>query len=77
VRPLAVVAVTPRRGRTVGGSDYPTPTELAREVGMTRKEVVFSCLEWGVPIFQGRIERKAFLKRQAESDPLRVEDGDE
>jgi len=28
-----------------------TPTELAREAGMHRREVIMKCIELGVPIF--------------------------
>ena len=30
-----------------------TPTELGREAGMHRREVITKCMELGVPIFQG------------------------
>jgi hypothetical protein len=38
-----------------------TPTELAREAGMQRREVIAKCMEFGVPIFQGRIDKTLFL----------------
>jgi hypothetical protein len=38
-----------------------TPTELARESGMHRREVIVKCMELGVPIFQGRIDKTLFL----------------
>jgi hypothetical protein len=38
-----------------------TPTELAREAGMQRREVISKCMELGVPIFQGRIDKTLFL----------------
>ncbi len=38
-----------------------TPTELAREAGMHRREVILKCRELGVPIFQGRIDKTLFL----------------
>ena len=37
-----------------------TPTELAREAGMERREVIEKCMEMGVPIFQGRIDKTLF-----------------
>jgi uncharacterized protein (DUF58 family) len=37
-----------------------TPTELGREAGMHRREVIARCMELGVPIFQGRIDRTLF-----------------
>jgi hypothetical protein len=38
-----------------------TPTELAREAGLERREVITKCMEMGVPIFQGRIDKTLFL----------------
>ncbi|MDQ3850011.1 MAG: hypothetical protein M3296_05280 [Actinomycetota bacterium] len=47
-----------------------TPTELAREAGLDRREVISKCMEMGVPIFQGRIDKTLFLTSlQAEQDP--------
>lgn len=45
-----------------------TPTELAREAGMERRDVIEKCMEMGVPIFQGRIDKTLFqanLSQQA------------
>ena len=38
-----------------------TPTELAREAGMERREVIQKCMEMGVPIFNGRIDKTLFV----------------
>jgi hypothetical protein len=38
-----------------------TPTELGREAGMHRREVIAKCMEYGVPIFQGRIDKSLFI----------------
>jgi hypothetical protein len=38
-----------------------TPTELARETGLERKDVISKCMELGVPIFQGRIDKTLFI----------------
>ena len=43
-----------------------TPTELARESGMERREVIEKCMELGVPIFQGRIDKTLFLANVSE-----------
>jgi hypothetical protein len=45
-----------------------TPTELAREAGMERREVIEKCMELGVPIFQGRIDKTLFLAHLTEQD---------
>ena len=37
-----------------------TPTELARETGLERRDVIEKCMELGVPIFQGRIDKTLF-----------------
>jgi hypothetical protein len=38
-----------------------TPTELARESGLDRRAVITKCMELGVPIFDGRIDKTLFL----------------
>ena len=38
-----------------------TPTELAREAGMHRREVITKCMQLGVPIFEGRIDKTLFM----------------
>jgi hypothetical protein len=43
-----------------------TPTELGREVGMHRRQVIERCMRLGIPIFQGRIDRELFLAALAE-----------
>ena len=53
-----------------------TPTELAEEVNMKRREVISKCMEMGVPIFNGRIDKTLFVsslrrvtrQREAASD---------
>lgn len=42
-------------------ANHLTPTELARESGMERREVITKCRELGVPIFQGRIDKTLFM----------------
>ena len=48
-----------------------TPTELAREAGMERREVIEKCMEMGVPIFQGRIDKTLFLANLSEQNATR------
>jgi hypothetical protein len=38
-----------------------TPTELARESGLERRDVIVKCVEWGIPIFNRRIDKTLFL----------------
>jgi hypothetical protein len=42
-------------------ANHLTPTELAREAGLGRREVLSKCLENGVPIFRGRIDKSLFM----------------
>ena len=37
-----------------------TPDELAKEMGIDRDEVIRICLEEGVPIYQGKIDKTLF-----------------
>ena len=41
-------------------ANHLTPTELAREADMERTEVIEKCVQLGVPIFQGRIDKTLF-----------------
>jgi len=53
-----------------------TPTELAREAGLDRRDVISKCMELGVPIFQGRIDKSLFLTslevEQREREPVKL-----
>ena len=53
-----------------------TPTELGREAGMHRREVITRCMELGVPIFQGRIDKTLFIsslqQAQKKQQPAQV-----
>lgn len=42
-------------------ANHLTPTELADEVNMKRREVISKCVEMGVPIFNGRIDKALFV----------------
>jgi hypothetical protein len=37
-----------------------TPEELAKEMGMDRDEVIRICVEEGVPIYHGKIDKTLF-----------------
>lgn len=37
-----------------------TPTELARQLHVDRRDVIVNCLALGVPILHGRIDRTLF-----------------
>ncbi len=42
-------------------ANHLTPSELARESGLERRDVIVKCVELGVPIFNGRIDKTLFL----------------
>ena len=45
-----------------------TPTELADETQMKRQEVIEKCMQMGVPIFNGRIDKTLFATSLASFD---------
>jgi hypothetical protein len=48
-------------------ANHLTPTELAREAGLDRRDVIVKCCEMGVPIFNGRIDKTLFLSSLRET----------
>jgi hypothetical protein len=48
-------------------ANHLTPTELAREAGLDRRDVIVKCCELGVPIFNGRIDKTLFLSSLRET----------
>jgi hypothetical protein len=42
-------------------ANHLTPSELAKEAGLERRDVIVKCVELGVPIFNGRIDKTLFL----------------
>jgi hypothetical protein len=41
-------------------ANHLTPDELSRELGIERQEVIRVCVEEGVPIYQGKIDKTLF-----------------
>jgi hypothetical protein len=41
-------------------ANHLTPTELADEVDMKRQEVIARCVQMGIPILHGRIDKTLF-----------------
>jgi hypothetical protein len=41
-------------------ANHLTPSELAEELHMKRQEVIGKCMQMGVPIFHGRIDKWLF-----------------
>jgi hypothetical protein len=54
-----------------------TPTELAREAGLERWEVLEKCVELGIPVFHGCIDKSLFLAsmREPSASPGRITSG--
>jgi hypothetical protein len=42
-------------------ANHLTPTELADEMNMKRRDVISKCMEMNVPIFRGRIDKTLFV----------------
>ena len=51
-------------------ANHLTPSELADEMNMKRQEVISKCMEMGVPIFNGRIDKTLFSSSLRESGQL-------
>jgi hypothetical protein len=41
-------------------ANHLTPEELSQELGLDRQEVIRVCVEEGVPIYQGKIDKYLF-----------------
>jgi hypothetical protein len=41
-------------------ANHLTPSELAEEMHMKRQEVIGKCVQMGIPIFHGRIDKSLF-----------------
>ena len=41
-------------------ANHLTPEELSKELGIERQEVIRVCIEEGVPIYQGKIDKTLF-----------------
>jgi hypothetical protein len=41
-------------------SNHLTPEELSKELGIERQEVIRVCVQEGVPIYQGKIDKTLF-----------------
>ncbi len=54
-------------------ANHLTPSELARESGLERRDVIVKCLELGVPIFNGRIDKTLFLSTLRDSGTFQTQ----
>ena len=46
-------------------ANHLTPEELSKEIGLERQEVIRVCVEEGVPIYQGKIDKTLFQAQLA------------
>ena len=46
-------------------ANHLTPEELSKELGLDRQEVIRVCVEEGVPIYQGKIDKYLFTTVQS------------
>ena len=46
-------------------ANHQTPDELSKELGMERQDVIRLCIEEGVPIYQGKIDKTLFAAQLA------------
>ena len=44
-------------------ANHLTPDELSKELGIDRQEVIRVCIEEGVPIYQGKIDKFLFAEQ--------------
>jgi len=58
-------------------ANHLTPTELADEVDMKRQEVIARCVQMGVPIFRGRIDKTLFTTSLSHFPELAAPSGDQ
>ena len=48
-------------------ANHLTPEELSKELGLDQQEVIRVCVEEGVPIYQGKIDKTLFLYARSAS----------
>jgi hypothetical protein len=53
-------SATRPRSEEVQMANHLTPDELAKEMGIDREEVIRICVEEGVPIYHGKIDKTLF-----------------
>jgi hypothetical protein len=50
----------PEKKESDSMANHLTPEELSKELGLERQEVIRVCVEEGVPIYQGKIDKYLF-----------------
>jgi hypothetical protein len=46
-------------------ANHLTPEELSKELGIDRQEVIRVCMQEGIPIYQGKIDKTLFQAQLA------------
>ena len=46
-------------------ANHLTPEELSKEIGIDRQEVIRVCMQEGVPIYHGKIDKSLFQAQPA------------
>ena len=46
-------------------ANHLTPEELSKEIGIDRQDVIRVCMQEGVPIYQGKIDKTLFQAQLA------------
>ena len=47
-----------------------TPEELSKEMGLEREQIIRLCVQEGVPIYQGKIDKTLFAAQHRQSAAL-------
>lgn len=56
-------------------ANHLTPSELAEELHMKRQDVIGKCVQMGVPIFHGRIDKTLFQSSMRSLSSARAQQG--
>ena len=51
-------------------ANHLTPEELSKELGLDRQEVIRVCMQEGVPIYQGKIDKHLFQAQLLAMGPV-------
>ena len=56
-------------------ANHLTPEELSKELGMNRDDVIRLCVEEGVPIYQGKIDKTLFMHARKAAEAAQAATG--
>lgn len=55
-------------------ANHLTPTELAELVNLDRGDVIARCIEYGVPMYQGKIDKTLFVAAMNHEEQAQEQD---